>query len=76
MDIQEDISWIRSELKNVRDPHLIEAFKNLLKYRKTKSSVRLTKSEFVEEIKEAKEQIEKGDYLSVEDFEKQADKWA
>lgn len=34
MDIQADIKWIRSELSKVRDPHLIEAFKQLLSYRK------------------------------------------
>ena len=33
MDIQADIKWIRAELKSVRNPHLIEAFKQLLKYR-------------------------------------------
>lgn len=36
MDIQADIKWIRSELMNVKDPHLIEAFKQLLTYRKGK----------------------------------------
>ena len=34
MDIQADINWIRSELKKVKDPHLIEAFKQMLTYRK------------------------------------------
>ena len=33
MDIQADISWIRSELMKVKDPELISAFKSLLKYR-------------------------------------------
>lgn len=33
MDIQADISWIRSELMKVEDPELISAFKSLLKYR-------------------------------------------
>lgn len=76
MNLQADISWIRSELKNVTDPHLVEAFKQLLTYRKSKSSNRLTKSEFIADIKEAEEQIEKGDYLSIEDFESEAKKWA
>ena len=75
MDLQADINWIKNELNNVRDPHLIEAFKNLLTYRKTKSN-RLTRKEFIADIKEAEEQIEKGDYLSIEDFEDQAKKWA
>ena len=36
MDLQADISWIRSELVKVQDPELIAAFKNLLKSRKSK----------------------------------------
>ncbi|PCJ22787.1 MAG: hypothetical protein COA97_12910 [Flavobacteriales bacterium] len=36
MDIQADINWIRAELKKVQDPHLIEAFKQLLTYRNEK----------------------------------------
>jgi hypothetical protein len=39
MDIQADIKWIRSELTKVRDPHLIEAFKQLLTYRKEKETM-------------------------------------
>ena len=34
MDLQADRNWIISELKDVKDPDLIEAFKNLLKYRR------------------------------------------
>jgi anthranilate/para-aminobenzoate synthase component I len=75
MDIQADISWIRSELKGVRDPHLIEAFKQLLTYRKSKPDTAMSKSQFVAEIKEAEEQIENGDYLSLDEFEKSAEKW-
>ena len=33
MDVQAEINWIISELHHVKDPHLIEAFKNMLKYR-------------------------------------------
>tara|TARA_R110002050_G_scaffold149463_1_gene275984 strand:+ start:1903 stop:2169 length:267 start_codon:yes stop_codon:yes gene_type:complete len=75
MDLQADINGIRSELKGVRDPHLIEAFKQLLTYRKSKPDTAMSKSQFVAEIKEAEEQIENGDYLSLEEFEKSAEKW-
>ena len=33
MNIQADISWIKSELTKVEDPELIMVFKSLLKYR-------------------------------------------
>lgn len=39
MNIQAEISWIRSELTKVQDPHLIEAFKQLLTYRKEKQEL-------------------------------------
>jgi len=79
MNIQADISWIRSELTKVQDPNLVEAFKNMLKYRNNKVELGfgnvLTKSEFINDIKEAELQIEKGDYLSVDDFEKESNQW-
>ncbi len=75
MDLQADISWIRAELKGVTDPILIEAFKQLLNYSKDKSIVRMNKSEFLAEIKEAVEQIKNGDYISVDDFEQVSNKW-
>ncbi|MEW7279206.1 addiction module protein [Aquimarina sp. 2201CG1-2-11] len=34
MDLQADIKWILEELKDVKDPTLIEAFKNMLQYRR------------------------------------------
>lgn len=37
MDLQAEIKWIQKELKDVKDPMLIEAFKNLLQYRKNVS---------------------------------------
>ncbi len=39
MNIEADIRWIREELINVKDPNLIEAFKNMLKYRKEKQAL-------------------------------------
>ncbi len=44
MDLKADIKWIQKELKDVKDPTLIEAFKNLLQYRKkvTESSYEIS----------------------------------
>ena len=36
MDLQADIKWIKSELNQVTDQNLIEAFKQMLTYRKNK----------------------------------------
>ena len=34
MSLQADINWIKSEIDKLKDPFLVEAFKNLLIYRK------------------------------------------
>jgi hypothetical protein len=67
MDIQADISWIRSELIKVQDPELITAFKSLLKYRKKKVESDWwdeISTEERAEIQEGIEQIEAGDFLT------------
>jgi hypothetical protein len=50
MDIEADKVWVLSELKSVRDPHLIEAFKQLLIYRKSKLGLAISKIQFIPEI--------------------------
>ena len=39
MNLQADIKWIQNELAQVKDPMLIDAFKNLLQYRRKKTIV-------------------------------------
>jgi len=75
MNIQAELNWIQSELLKVRDPELISAFKSMLKYRNKKVNEPYAKSEFISEIQEAESQIDEGDYLTLEDFEKKSDKW-
>jgi len=75
MDVQADIKWIQAELVNVKDPNLIEAFKQLLTYRKARVIEPLTVTQYIDDIKEAEVQIENGDYLSIEDFEKDSKQW-
>jgi len=60
MDIKADIKWIQKELKEVKDPTLIEIFKNLLQYRKNVSSERISIEQYNKEIDESIAQIENG----------------
>lgn len=60
MDIKADIKWIQKELKEVKDPTLIEAFKNLLQYRKNVASERISIEQYNKEIDESIAQIENG----------------
>lgn len=78
MDIEADIKWIRAELMNVKDPHLIEAFKNLLKYRKKKVQTDWwdeISDEEKAEINEGIYQADKGELISHNEMKKSYSKW-
>ena len=79
MDLQSDINWLKSELDSVRDPHLIEAFKQLLKYR---NSVKLNISTEEEDLSSLKtraedslESIERGRVRNINEFKKDVEAW-
>lgn len=59
MDIKADITWIKSELDKVTDPHLVEAFKSMLNFR---SSVKAesTQTEMEQMILEGEDDILNG----------------
>lgn len=78
MDIEADIKWIRAELMNVKDPHLIEVFKNLLKYRKKKVQTDWwdeISDEEKAEINEGIYQADKGELISHNEMKKSYSKW-
>lgn len=71
MDIQADINWIVSELKQVKDPHLIEAFKQLLKYRSSDRSM----TELELSLGRSMKDFQSGRVHSHEEVRKRYDKW-
>jgi len=77
MNVQADIKWISQELKTVKDPTLIEAFKNMLKYRRsvTQSSERISIEQYNKEVNEAIARVENGEFYTQEEAEKIMDKW-
>ena len=76
MNIQADIKWISQELKTVKDPTLIEAFKNMLKYRRSVTqSERISIEQYNKEIDEANARIDNGEFYTQEEAEKIIDKW-
>jgi len=76
MDLQADIKWISKELKTVKDETLIEAFKNMLKYRTKKNqSERISIEQYNKEIDEANTRIDNGEFYTQEEAEKIMDKW-
>ncbi|MCB9234526.1 MAG: hypothetical protein H6581_22920 [Bacteroidia bacterium] len=70
MNIQAEISWIKSELDKVNDPYLIEIFKNLLKYRDN-----ALRNEMDRMILEAEDDIKNGRILSGSELKSEMDSW-
>mgnify|MGYP001804006229 CR=1 FL=1 len=77
MALQADLKWILNELKDVEDPALIEAFKNMLKYRKKVKSNLLSEEQKREEIlmNEAEADIKAGRTYSIKESRKIIDSW-
>ncbi len=72
MDIQAEISWIRSELMKVKDPELISAFKSLLKYRNKNQEI---ESDFDISMNRALLDKEEGRTKSHTEIRKKYEKW-
>ena len=77
MDIKADIKWIREELKEVKDPTLIEAFKNLLQYRKKvyATEERISVEQYNRELEASEAQIERGEFYTQEQVRQTIEKW-
>lgn len=78
MDLQGDIKWIQNELNDVKDPMLIEAFKNLLKYRrknKTTPYERISVEQYNKELEASEKEIESGNFHTQEQVRKIASQW-
>ena len=76
MDIKADIKWIQNELNKVEDETLLNAIKNILKYRVKKTqSERISIEQYNKEIDEAEADIEAGNYYTTDEARKIASQW-
>ena len=75
MDLNADIKWIRKELKEVKDPTLIEAFKNLLLYRKKVSDTPYEVSEEQKAVLDERLAYHKANPDELLDWEDVRGKW-
>ncbi len=75
MDLQADLKWIQKELQTVKDPTLLEAIKNILKYRRKVSSERISIEQYNKEIDESIAQIERGETYTHEEMGERIKKW-
>ncbi len=79
MDIQADIKWIMAELRQVKDPQLIEVFKNLLRYRKSNEGAdwwELISDDERTEIEKGLIQIKNDEVIPHDEVMKDPRKWA
>lgn len=70
MNIEADITWIKLELDKVRDPFLIEAFKNLLRYRES-----TLEREMDNMVLDAEEEIKDGKVISSSELKNEMANW-
>lgn len=75
MGVETDINWIKTELDQVRDPLLIETFKNLLNYRRKHSSTDQGQQILDQMIDEGENDIKNGDILTSEELRSEVSSW-
>lgn len=73
MDIKADIKWIQDELDKIRDPELIQVFKQLLLF--SKKNRPATLSEYNDDILAAEEDINAGKCYSQDDINEAKEGW-
>jgi len=75
MDTQADLKWIHQELDNVKDPTLLKAIKNILKYRKNITSGRIGIEQYNKEIDASINQIETGKTYTHQEVGERIKQW-
>lgn len=75
MDLQADLKWIQKELQDVKDPTLLEAIKNILKYRRKVSSERISIEQYNKEIDASIADIEAGNHHTHEEVKEMVKQW-
>jgi predicted transcriptional regulator len=76
MDLQAELKWIHQELDEVKDETLLEAIKNILKYRKKVAQPeRISIEQYNKEIDESIAQIEKGEFYTHQEVKERMKQW-
>ncbi|MBZ9628028.1 hypothetical protein LB450_07935 [Psychroflexus sp. CAK1W] len=75
MDLQADIKWITEEIQTLKDPELVEAFKQMLRFRNKVSSERISIEQYNKEIEASIAQIDKGETYTHQEVGEHIKKW-
>ncbi len=73
MGLQTDIEWITEEIKNVKDPDLIEALKSMLRFRRKTQSPSI--DDYNRDIELAEEDIKQGRVYTQDQIRSLRDQW-
>lgn len=82
MEVQSIKSDLHRMIDNITDVHFLNALKEILKKGEqasvmgyTTDGKPLTKEDYIAQIREAQKRVKAGQYTSVEDLEKDSEKW-
>lgn len=75
MNLQAEIKWIQNELNDVKDPKLIQAFKNLLKSGNTDQQKGISIDQYNKELEASEKEIETGNFYTQNEVRKIASRW-
>lgn len=74
MDINAEKAYLIKELQQVEDLSLLRALKAMLLYG-LKNEGRMSIEQYNQELDEADEEIDRGDFITHDDFKKQMKSW-
>lgn len=83
MNLVEKRDFIHSHLHEVGETIIDEVYRKIYSQMKNENSIAgskqewrpMLKDEFISRIKESEAQIERGEYLTIEELEKESDQW-
>ena len=76
MNAEAEIKWIAEELTQIKDPSIIQYFKNfLLSLKEDSNSERISIEQYNKEVDEVVAQYRKGDYITHEELEEKVKEW-
>lgn len=75
MDLHSDLKWIIDTLKEVKDPSLLAAMKNMLQMRSNETSDRITVAKYNKEIDASLIQIEKDETVTHKEVGERIKQW-
>lgn len=75
MDVQSEKLALIKRLEQINDQSLIQVLKHIIDFASGENYERISIDQYNREINEAEIEMDRGDYISHEDFKEQMKKW-